>query len=114
MTAPPRSACSTASIPGGEAFERELPEWDLSPPRQFGPAARRPVRGHGHDAESAVDEVAEVGTLPGDDNTKFQLITTRSPPVCATTSPTTCALRGTSSRSTTRIIPSPMLNVPNI
>jgi hypothetical protein len=53
-----------AFLLGDEAFERKLAKRDLALPREDGSTARRPVRGHRRDVESAVDEVAEIRTLP--------------------------------------------------
>src|SRR4029077_12793454 len=97
-----------AIILGREPLERQLAQRDVALAGECGSAARRPVGGYSDDLEAVIHEVAEIGAFPGNRYTQFQLITTRSPPVCATTSPTTWALRGTSSRSTTRIMPRPM------
>src|SRR5438876_402826 len=74
-------------------------------------ATRWSVRRHSHDVDPVRDQVAKVGSLAGDANPDVQLNLTRSGPDWRTTFPTTIAWLGTCLESTTRIMPSPMLNV---
>src|ERR1700687_3093165 len=100
----------------GEVLLRQFPQRDALLASEGRASTRRPVGRDRHHVETAVDQVAQVGapTRAGDAELDRQLTTTRSGPEWRTTSPTASAPGGTSAGSTTRIIPSPILNVPFI
>src|SRR3989475_11697920 len=97
-----------------EGLLRKLRQRDPAFPRESGPGARRPVGGHRDHVEIKLDQVAEVRSLARHADSEPQRKTTRSGPAWRTTSPITMPPSGTSRRSTTRIIPIPMLKVPYI
>src|SRR5579864_5838267 len=94
-----------------EGLLRQLAKRDAPLPRELGGHARRAVGRHRHDVESTLDQVAQVGATTGDADAEPQRISTRSGPVCLINSPTTVPSSGTSPRSSTRIMPRPMLKV---